>query len=222
MFTLYHLWLSPFSRKVRVFLNEKSIEFDMVVEKVWERRKEFIQLNPACKVPVLLDHDGNALCESSAICEYLEELYPEPNLIGKTPAERAEIRRLTTWFDDKFHHEVTKHLVGEKIMKKFLGLGHPNSKAVRAGQVNIHYHLDYIGWLFERRGWLGGNRITLADITAAAHLSCIDYLGDVPWEDHILAKEWYAKIKSRPSFRPVLSDYIPGRAPPNYYADLDF
>ena len=107
-------------------------------------------------------------------------------------------------------------------MKKFLGLGQPSSKAMRAGQMNIHYHLDYVGWLYERRGWLAGDRLSMADIAAASHFSCVDYLGAVPWDEHVLAKEWYGKIKSRPSFRAILSDSIPGHPPPNYYADLDF
>jgi len=75
---------------------------------------------------------------------------------------------------------------------------------------------------FERRRWLAGENFSLADITAAAHLSTLDYLGDVPWDNHEPAKEWYARIKSRPSFRPLLADHIPGAPPPKHYADLDF
>ena len=138
------------------------------------------------------------------------------------PAARAETRRLVAWFDNKFYEEVTVNLVDEKIMKRFLGLGEPNSAAIRAGNNNIHYHLDYIGYLTERRRWIAGDELTLADIAAASHLSCVDYLGDVPWEDHQPAKDWYARIKSRPSFRSLLGDHIPGAPPPRHYADLDF
>ena len=109
----------------------------------------------------------------------------------------AEVRRLAAWFDLKFEREVTRNLVDEKIMKRFLGLGEPNSQAIRAGSANIHTHLDYISYLTEERRWLAGNDFSLADISAAAHLSCVDYLGDVPWGDHELAKEWYARVKSR-------------------------
>ena len=136
--------------------------------------------------------------------------------------ERAEVRRIVDWFDDKFNKEVTENLVGEKVMKRFLGLGAPDSKAIRAGHSNISTHLSYISYLVERRKWLAGNELTLADITAAAHLSAIDYLGDVPWDDYPSAKEWYVRIKSRPSFRPLLSDYIPGAPPSKHYANLDF
>jgi glutathione S-transferase len=117
---------------------------------------------------------------------------------------------------------VTVNLVDEKMMKRFLGLGQPNSQAIRAGCQNIKHHLDYIGYLVDRRSYLAGDSFGLADITAAAHLSAVDYLGDVPWEQHDGAKEWYARVKSRPSFRPLLADHIPGAAPPKHYADLDF
>jgi len=219
---LYHLWLSPFCRKIRVVLAEKNLEFETRVEKVWDRREAFLALNPAGQAPVLIDEDGAALAESTVIAEYIDECHPEPPLIGRTPGMRAETRRLVNWFDLKFNDEVTVNLVDEKIMKRFLGLGEPDSNAIRAGIANIHYHLDYIGYLTERRRWIAGDEFTLADITAAAHLSCVDYLGDVPWADHPSAKDWYARIKSRPSFRPLLGDHIPGAPPPPHYADLDF
>lgn len=222
MRTLYHLWLSPFCRKIRVVLAEKKLEVHLEVEPVWERRQQFLALNPAGDVPVLVEPEGAVVSSSWAIAEFLEEVYPEPALIGGTPKERAEVRRLVAWFDGKFNEEVTANLVGEKIMNRFLGLGQPDSRAIRAGHANIRTHLDYIGFLNQRRTWLAGDRITLADIAAAAHLSCVDYLGDVPWDKHGDAKDWYARVKSRPSFRSLLADHIPGLAPPKAYADLDF
>jgi glutathione S-transferase len=219
---LYHLWLSPFSRKIRVVLKEKNLEFTMKVEKVWERRPEFLALNPAGEVPVLIEPDGTVIAEHTAIAEYLDEVHREKLLLGLNPVDRAEVRRLCAWFDVKMNHEVTENLVGEKIMKRFLGFGQPNSSAIRAGHANIVHHLEYIGYLTERRRWLAGDNFSLADITAAAHLSALDYLGDVPWENHDPAKEWYARIKSRPSFRPLLTDHLPGAPPPAHYADLDF
>ncbi len=222
MRTLSHLWLSPYCRKIRILLATKGLDFEMKVERTWDRRAEFLALNPSGTVPVLIEEDGTVVAEHYAIVEYLEEAYPEtPMIAGDTPA-RAEVRRLVAWFDEKFGREVTANLVDEKIMKRFLGLGEPSSPAIRAGQANIHYHLDYIGWLTERRNWLAGDDFSLADIAAAAHLSAVDYLGDVPWEDHAAAKDWFAKIKSRPAFRPLLADSIPGCPPPKHYANLDF
>lgn len=222
MRTLYHFWISPFCRKVRLAMAEKGLKFDLKIEKPWERRDVFLARNPAGEVPVLIDGDDVILSDSQAICEYLEEAYPDEPLLPKDPLERAEVRRLIGWFDRKFYYEVTENLVEEKIMKRLTRSGTPNTAAIRAGHHNIHYHLEYITYLVERRSWLAGNDFSLADITAAAQLSSVDYLGDVPWEQHPTAKIWYARAKSRPSFRPILADNLPGMPAPPHYADLDF
>ena len=190
MRTLYHLWLSPFCRTVRLVLHEKRVEFEMKGESVWERREGFLAINPAGDVPVLVEADGTAISGSGVICEFLDEIYSEPPLIGRQALPRAEVRRLVDWFDRKFNAEVTEKLVGEKMMKRFLGLGEPDSRVVRSGHANIHCHLDYIAYLIARRKWLAGDFLSLADLAAAAHLSTVDYIGDVPWKDHEGAKNW--------------------------------
>jgi glutathione S-transferase len=219
---LYHFPLSPFARKIRIVLAEKKLPFELREEKPWERRDDFLALNPAGEVPVLIEPDGTVLADSQAIAEFLDETHPEPLLLGIAPEERAEVRRLVNWFDRKFCAEVTDNLVGEKVISRLVTRTGPDSRAIRAGHANIGIHLDYIGFLVERRNWLAGDRLSLADIAAAAHLSCIDYLGDVPWDDFEDAKIWYARIKSRPSFRPLLADAIPGMPAAKVYADLDF
>jgi glutathione S-transferase len=221
MTRLFHFPLSPFCRKVRLVLAEKRIEVELVEERYWERSTEFLRRNPAGKVPVLR-YGGRILSESQAICEYLDELHPEPPLMPRLPEERYEVRRLCGWFDDKFHHEVTAKLVYERVNKKVMGLGYPDSGNVKAGARAIKYHLDYMGWLLDRRRWLAGDTMTLADFAAAAHLSCLDYISDVDWARSAAVKDWYAKIKSRPAFRTILADQIPGFRPPPHYADLDF
>jgi glutathione S-transferase len=221
MRTLIHMWLSPPCRSVRIVLAEKALDFDLKIENVWDRRASFLALNPAGEVPVLQDGD-RMIAGAYAIYEYLDEVYPEPSLFGGDSVQRAEIRRLVDWFDGKFSREVSDNLVTEKIVKRFYGRGQPDSTAIRAGHGNIHYHLDYIGYLTDRRKWLAGDDMSMADIVAAAQLSCIDYLGDVPWNDHPETREWYARVKSRPSFRPLLADHLPGARPPKHYADLDF
>jgi len=220
--SLLHLPLDPFSRKIRIVLGEKKITASLSVEPIWERRHEFLSINPAGTVPVFMEDDGTTISTSQAIAEYLEETSKEPALIFGTALQRAEIRRLCNWFDVKFNTEVTEYLLGEKIMKRFLGLGEPSSETIRAGYANIDTHLSYIEYLAEQRAWLAGENFSLADITAASHISCIDYLGDIGWEDYQQAKQWYARIKSRPSFRPLLQDLIPGTQPPAHYKNLDF
>jgi glutathione S-transferase len=218
---LYHQPLSPFCRKIRLALAEKKIEVELVEEPTWERRMDFLRINPAGKVPVLRV-DDLVLADSAAIFEYLEEVYPEPPLLPRDPALRAEARRLVGWFDDKFHDEVTANLLYERVNKKLSKTGYPESEKIKAGLRNVKYHLDYIGWLVDHRRWLAGDMMTIADFAAAAHLSCLDYVGDVDWTRNQGLHEWYAKIKSRPAFRSILADLVPGFTPPQHYADLDF
>ena len=219
---LYHLPLSPYCRKVRLVLAEKRLPFELKIERVWERREGFLALNPAASVPVLEEDNGLAVADSGVICEYLDEAYPDTGLIGTTLGERVEVRRLVAWWDDRFDREVTRNLNGEKYYKRISGLGHPDARALRAGYANLRPHLEYLGWLAETRKWLAGNVLSLADLAAAAHLSVLDYQGDVDWSVSPPARDWYARMKSRPSFRPLLADRIPGFTPPAHYADLDF
>ncbi|MBL3570124.1 glutathione S-transferase [Rhodovulum sulfidophilum] len=218
---LYHMPLSPFCRKVRLVMAEKRIEVELVEERYWERDADFMRRNPAGKVPVLR-MDGRTMAESQAICEFLDEVYPDPKLLPGGPVERCEARRLVCWFDDKFHHEVTSKLLYERVNKKVTKSGYPDSRNVKAGAAAIKFHLDYMGWLLDQRRWLAGDVMTLADFAAAAHLSCLDYISDVDWNRNAAVKDWYAKIKSRPAFRNILADQVPGFPPPRHYANLDF
>ncbi len=221
MAKLYHVPLSPFCRKVRLSLAEKRIECELVEERYWEPSPDFLRRNPAGKVPILRI-DDKTLTESGAICEYLEEAYPQVSLLPKTADARFEVRRLVSWFDDKFHHEVTSKLVYERVNKKLMKQGYPDSKNVKAGARAIKFHLDYMAWLLERRKWLAGEQMSLADFAAAAHISCLDYSSDVDWNRSEVVKDWYAKIKSRPAFRSILADQVPGFPQSAHYSDLDF
>ena len=121
MLRLYHSPLSPFCRKVRLCLAEKRVEAELVEEKYWERSADFLRRNPAGKVPILRI-EGKTFTESMAICEYLEDIHPDPELIPKAAEERYEVRRLVAWFDDKFHHEVNHDLA---ILTKVLSRSNP-------------------------------------------------------------------------------------------------
>ncbi len=219
---LLHDPMSPFCRKVRVVLGEKGLAFSLRTEDVAQRREAFLALNPAGTVPVLVGDDGLAVADSRAISEYLQEVHPEPDLIGTTPAERAETRRLVAWFDEKMYAEVTRGLVGEKIGKWRRRHGQPDSRVLSASIANLRIHLAYIDYLIDRRFWLAGEQFGLADIAAATQISCVDYCGDVPWHACETARDWYARVKSRPSFRPLLEDRLPGMPPADHYSDPDF
>jgi glutathione S-transferase len=229
MLTLFYHPLCPFSRYVRLILGEYGIEVRLVEERFWERREEFLLLNPAAQIPVLVADGQPAIPGASIIAEYIEETHTaerENRLLPATPGERVEVRRLASWFNDKFHSEVSGPLVSERVFKRHMtveqGGGPPDTGAMRAARHNIRYHLAYIGWLVRTRDWLAGDRLSLADLAAAAHLSAADYLGDVPWTADEAAKNWYARVKSRPSFRTILADTLAGLPPAKSYADLDF
>jgi glutathione S-transferase len=222
MRVLYHLPLSPYARKVRLVLAEKRLPFELRLEKVWERRPEYLDLNPAGTVPTLVEDHGLVIPDSAVICEYLEEAYPDGSLLGRTLAERIEVRRLASWFDGKFAAEVTRNLYGEKYLRRLTHRGNPDPAAIRTGYTALRYHLDYIAWLAETRKWLAGSALSIADFAAAAHLSTLDFIGELDWSISPSAKDWYARIKSRPSFRGVLADRVPDSSPPAHYADLDF
>ena len=219
---LYHLPLSPGARQVRLALSEKRLPFELRTEKTWEERPEFLAINPAGTVPVLTEETGLSIPEAPVICEYLEEAYPDTSLLGRTLGERVEVRRLVAWFDLKFAREVTDNLLGEKYFKRLTGRGTTDGTAMRNGYTNLREHLGYIGWLAESRKWLAGASLSLADFAAAAHLSALDYIGDVDWSISPATKDWYAKVKSRPCFRALLNDRVVGMNPPEHYADLDF
>jgi glutathione S-transferase len=222
MRVLHHLPLSPYARKVRLVLAEKRLPFELRMEKTWERRPEYLEMNPAGTVPVLIEDNGLIIPDSTVICEYLDEAYPDNSLMGRTLAERIEIRRLVAWFDGKFANEVTANLYGEKYLRRLTHRGNPDPSAIRTGYTALRYHLEYLAWLAETRKWLAGSTLSVADFAAAAHLSTLDFIGEVDWSLSPPVKEWYARMKSRPSFRGVLADRVPGTAPPAHYADLDF
>ena len=230
MATLHHSPFCPNSRFIRLALAEMGMEPVLVEERPWERRQEFLLLNPAGTTPVLVEQTGLAVPGAGIVAEYLDETrglgLAGRRLLPDTPAARVEVRRLLDWFLVKFHAEVTEYLVTEKIDKRFMasaaGGGPPDMNAIRAARANVRYHLKYIGYLIGQRRWLAGDHLTYADLAAAAHLSCVDYLGDVPWDEDEMARDWYARVKSRPSFRTLLADRVPGMAAAAHYADLDF
>lgn len=220
--TLYHLPLSPFCRKIRLQMAEKQLAIELKEEAVWDGRAEFFALNPAGDVPVLVEESGRAFCGAYAITEYLEETYKAPLLLGESTGERAEIRRLCQWFDEKFYDEVSRPILFEKVYRRLMQCGGPDTDLIRVAKESLLYHVDYIAELLSQRSWLAGESFTLADITAASHLSSLDFLGDISWNQAQGIKEWYALIKSRPCFRSLLHDKVRGFFPPSYYADPDF
>lgn len=225
MRTLYHWPLDPQSRQARIALTEKKLKFKLAPVSPWEPDAAFMDICIEGTPPALVDVSPNGkiiLVGTRAICEYAHESSARFPLLSDDAVERAEARRLCAWFDVKFQDEVNAYLMHEKIEKSLTGGGAPDPTTLRAGREHLAFHLDYITWLLERREWLAGPQFSLADIAAGAHVSCLDFLGEIPWKTRPVVKTWYQKLKCRPGFRPLLADKLAGIKPPLHYADLDF
>lgn len=230
MLTLFHHPLFSGCRFVRLVFGEYGEELVLIEEKPWARRKEFLALNPAATLPVLLAEGDVPVVGAQVICEYVDEtrgvLKRDKRLFAEDPMQRAEIRRLVDWYLTKTEGDVTRHLVRERVLKPMMpsgqGGGSPDSGAIRAARANIRQHMKYTNWLAGTRDWLAGDRISYADMAAAASISALDYLGEIQWQEFPIARDWYSRVKSRPAFRTLLSDRVRGLSPVSHYADLDF
>lgn len=230
-FRLTQYRLCPRSRSVRLALGEFGIEVTLIDDTPWELRQPLLSLNPAGEYPVLEMGKGLVLCGVYSISEYIAEeviatstSVRPPDLFPGSREQRAEVRRLVDWFHGKFDREVSRELLYEKIYQRMRSTGPvpPDAEMLRAVRANLRYHLSYVSYLADHRRWLAGDEMSFADLAAAAQISTVDYLGEMLWDDFPPAKAWYQRIKSRPSFRPLLADRIPGTAPPLAYTDLDF
>jgi glutathione S-transferase len=202
---------------------EKGVQAELVRELPWERRDEFMDLNPAGETPVLVETErGITLIGSQPIAEYFEETVDKVPMIHGDAAQRAEIRRLTEWFDEKLFREVVEPLMIERMRKRLVSKESPDTRVLREAMRVGNNHLDYLDYLLDHRRWLAGAALSLADFTAAAHLSVIDYLGAVDWRGHKQTKDWYSVMKSRPAFRPLLGERMEVIVPPQHYDKVDF
>lgn len=228
--TLTHYRLCPRSRSIRLALAEYGLEPALSEENPWEWRAGFLSKNPAGELPILEMKNGLTLCGAYAISEFISEEVRATNPSGRAPSlfpgnreERAEVRRLTDWFHGKFDREVSREFLYEKVYQRMRPGGPPpDPEILRAVASNLRYHLSYLSYLAEARRWLAGEEMSFADLAAAAHVSTTDYLGEIPWDDYPAAKAWYVRVKSRPSFRALLTDRVPGLPPPVAYTDPDF
>lgn len=230
MLTLFHHTMIAGCRHVRLILGEYGEEISLIEEKPWVRRKEFLQINPAGTLPLLLAEHDAPIPGAMVIAEYLDEtrgaLLRGKRLFADDPFERAEIRRLCEWYLVKCEAEVTRHMVRERVFKPMmpaeLGGGSPEAAALRAARANVRQHMKYTNWLAANRNWLAGPSITYADMAAGAAISILDYLGEIEWNDYPAARDWYARLKSRPAFRPLLTERVQGLPPVSHYPDPDF
>ncbi len=210
------------SRAAKIILHEKNIKFHSINEPIWQRRLEFLKINPEGELPVIVDDKETKIIGYFSLAYYLEESLLENNLIGKNSFDRLEVRRICKWLNNKFYKEIIENIVEERVFKNLKGLGHPSSECLKAGRINLKNHENYFEWLLKNRSFLAGEFFSLADIAYSAYLSTLDYLGEIKWERINLTKKWYAKIKSRPSFRDILEEKLYIIPASKHYQNLDF
>lgn len=222
MQVLYHYPLCPLSRQARILLKEFGVNFSLVKEDYWLLSDQLLKFNPSAELPILVEPFDKVIAGIYPLIEYINQVNKDNDFIDPEPIKSAEVRRLTHWFNHKFYQEITKIFVDEKLIRLLSNQGSPRTEFIRSAKANLGHHLAYISYLLKERSWLAYDHISFADFAAAAHLSVLDYFGEVIWEQFPRVKDWYALIKSRPSFRPLLNDQIAGFTPPKYYNDLDF
>ena len=221
MRTLYHFPLCPNSRTVRLALKEKGLPFELMTEPFWEHRENFMAMNPFGDLPVLVEEDMT-LTSCVAILEYIEQRFSQYNLLGTKPNEVAAVRELVQRFTNEFHRDVVAPQLEEKVYSFYRQEGEPNSQRIRIAQKAMEWFMRLLEDKLGEHSWLAGEQLTLADLAAAGQLSSLDYLGLVDWRHGSRTKAWYALVKSRPCFRPILADRVPGFKPVEHYADPDF
>jgi glutathione S-transferase len=210
---LTHLMLSPPSRFARLLIAEKKLTCDPVVPE-----------DLFGHLPVFVDLDGTR-CEGLwAIVDHLEGSYPDQPMTPEGPVARTETLRLLDWAMGPLFETVTRKIVFEKGSQRYTGTRvtrAPDMEVVRGGREALKPALTMLGDAAEMHGYLASRECSLGDLAVAAHLSALDYFGEVPWSDYPAIAEWYMRMKSRPSFRSLLADRIPGQPPVAHYSDPD-
>jgi glutathione S-transferase len=225
MLVVHARTLDPLSRAVRIALGEKRAVFHVREAPAFSADAALLALDPDGRTPVLVDNAwGNdaAISELWPLFEYLDELIPSPALFPGGPLERASARAVSVQAIRAFRPLVDT-VVTEKAMKRMERSGSPDTAALRRAQDGAAQLIEQAGRAADASdGWLCGRKLSLGDIMAAAHVSVLDQLDAIDWDRCPSGRSWYAHMKQRPSFRPLLADILPGVPAPAHYADLDF
>ena len=229
-YNLYHYSFCPFSRKIRFLLDEIEITYKKIEIKPYEKNNEFIRLNTLNETPVLIDNNNKIrVIDSYIIADYLKNMEYRnftdlrDEYFGSNLNEELEINRLQMLFDKNFYNDITKPLLYEKVYSTFDETKKYYSNSVVNKVVsNINAYVEYMEFLLVKNKWLADEKFSLADISAAAQISVIDYFGHINWKRFFKLKEWYNIIKSKKGFNDILNDKLPGFNPYINYNKIDF
>lgn len=210
MRTLYHQMLDPSSRAIRIMLGEKRLECAL------------LESDAEQDLPVLVEEsDLVTISDTHVITEYLNEAYPEPDLLGYDALLRVDVRRIGYYFADSVKTTVTQPLLQHRLYGHLHGTA-ASPNAIASAKVALRDFLDFIATLDDNNNWLAGPSFSLADVFAAANIATLDYIGAIEWSEHLAVQRWYRRVKSRRSLNDILADRVDGMEPPAQYSDPDF
>ncbi|WPX97960.1 glutathione S-transferase family protein [Candidatus Fokinia crypta] len=224
---LHYSSICPLSRMVRIALLEQKYQLHLVEENYVHDNHEILAINPLGTLPFMVFQDNTVIKNLWGIIDYIIN---KNDIFGHTvmPSflknfERAEILFNVEWFCTKFFNDVTLPIIQQKIVNFTTKRIPPNSTSIRNALRNMHIHMEYLKLSLAESNYIESSTPTIADYSAAAQISILDYTGDIMWNTiNKRIKGWYSLIKSRPSFRTVLKDRILSLSPPPHYEDPDF
>jgi glutathione S-transferase len=209
---LYDMIKAPNPRRVRMFVAEKSSEIFAQLE----RREidipgganltpQFLAINPRGVVPTLVLDDGTVIDESIAICRYFEEIYPEPNLMGSTPVEKALIESAQRQMELEGLYAIAA--VFRNSAPQFADRALPGTSPsfaqsidyVERGTAQTQHYFAALNQRLKDRSFIAGDRFTIADITAFIAVGFARWVKLGPAPDHENTHRWLAQVKQRPS-----------------------
>src|SRR5215469_8427306 len=230
MIELYHNNLSVCAQKVRIVLEEKCLPWtSRYVSLVTGEQltAEFKQMNPRGLVPLLV-HEGNTIIESSVICSYLDDAFPNPPLSPNNPVERATMRLWCKLPDDILHMacatvsfaisfgQQLKKQMGAGLEERMMKMPDParreRQRALIDKGIETPFFRDHIK-VFDKTvaemetqlgktAWLASDMYTLADTEITPYIERVDRLGLAGlWESRPSVADWFARIKARPSYK---------------------
>lgn len=219
---LHHFVLCPFSRKLRVMMNEKGVEYKLQVYEFWNKSKQNFNLTKFGSVPILVA--GKSVFQHSTLASsYLERVYNNVELVPKDFNKNLQVKTMCLWFEEKFFNDVVYHALYQKVINAIAANSPPDTSVLGLIKANLESYFEYIDSLLTRSTWIACDFFTLADITAACQISVLDYLGFIDWKKTpTTIGDWYCVVKSRQSFKPLLDDRLIGFDPPSHYSKLDF
>jgi glutathione S-transferase len=198
---LYHDLRAPNPRRVRIFLAEKGVSYDTIEVSIADKAHqtaEFKKKNPIALLPVLELADGRILRESMAICRFIEELHPDPNLFGADPWERAQVEQWNRHAELELLWPIQQ--VFRNTHQFWVGRIKQSPEFAEVMRELVGQRFEWLDGELANREYMAGSRFTVADITA---LCAIDFGKvsniriDATKTPHLAA--WHKRITERPS-----------------------